>query len=58
MAEPTSESGVDAGPRPGLRKQPPPLPRWVKAFGIAFIILVLVFIALHLSGVVPMHMHG
>ena len=30
---------------------PPTVPRWVKAFGIIFIILVLVVIAAHLAGV-------
>ena len=29
---------------------PPPAPRWVKAFGVVIVILVLAFIVLHLTG--------
>jgi hypothetical protein len=29
---------------------PPPTPRWVKAFGLLIVILVLAFVVLHLTG--------
>ena len=32
---------------------PPGVPRWVKAFGIVFAVLVLVFVILHLTGNSP-----
>jgi hypothetical protein len=32
------------------RQSPPGMPRWVKVFGILFIFLILVVIALHLTG--------
>lgn len=32
------------------RSAPPPMPRWVKAFGAALLVLILVVIALHLTG--------
>jgi hypothetical protein len=35
--------------------QPPPLPRWVYAFGIAVIVLVVVFFVVHFAGLMPMH---
>lgn len=34
-------------PDPGA---PPPVPRWVKGFGFAFLVLVLLFVGLHLAG--------
>lgn len=38
---------------------PPHAPRWVKVFGVAFAVLVLLFIGLHLSGHgLGNHMHG
>jgi hypothetical protein len=42
-------------PDPG---SPPSTPRWVKVFGIIFIILVLVFAILHLTGNGLGHLHG
>jgi hypothetical protein len=36
-------------------KEPPSLPRWVTMFGIAFIVLVLLFLAVHFAGLMPMH---
>lgn len=32
------------------RGSAPSLPRWVKVFGIIFIVLILVFVILHLTG--------
>lgn len=32
------------------RGSPPSIPRWVKVFGIIFIVLVLVVVVLHLTG--------
>ena len=39
----------DTAVRP-TASRPPSTPRWVKVFGIIFIVLVLVFVALHLTG--------
>jgi hypothetical protein len=40
-------------------ESPPRAPRWVKAFGIALVVLLLVFVAMHLSGHAPMAgIHG
>jgi hypothetical protein len=39
-------------------ESPPSTPRWVKAFGIIAIVLVLAFVGLHLSGNAPAHMPG
>lgn len=48
MADVRPASGPgDAGPDP---EEDPGTPRWVKAFGIVAVILVLLFIALHLAG--------
>lgn len=37
---------------------PPATPRWVKMFGIIFVILVLLFVMLHLTGNSPGGLHG
>ena len=37
---------------------PPGAPRWVKLFGIAAVVLILVFAGLHLTGNAPTNMHG
>jgi hypothetical protein len=37
---------------------PPGTPRWVKAFGIILVVLLLAFGALHLTGYAPTHMPG
>jgi hypothetical protein len=34
---------------------PEPMPRWVKGFAIAAVILVIAFVVLHLTGIAP---HG
>jgi hypothetical protein len=39
-------------------ESPPGIPRWVKVFGIIFIILVLVFVILHLTGNGLGNLHG
>jgi hypothetical protein len=40
------------------RESPPSTPRWVKAFGIGAVVLVLLFAGLHLTGNAPTHMRG
>jgi hypothetical protein len=42
-------------PDPGA---PPSTPRWVKVFGVIFIVLVLVFVILHLTGNGLGSLHG
>lgn len=40
---------------------PPATPRWVKWFGVAAVVLFLVFAGMHLTGLAPMHdmpIHG
>ena len=37
---------------------PPGVPRWVKVFAIVFIVLVLVFVILHLTGNGLANLHG
>jgi hypothetical protein len=37
------------------RESPPRTPRWVKAFGIISLVLVLLFVGLHLTGNAPTH---
>lgn len=44
------------GETPHRTKEPPRTPRWVIVFGIVVIVLVLLFLVLHLTGMVPMHM--
>jgi hypothetical protein len=39
-------------------ESPPGTPRWVKAFGIILIVLLLAFAGLHLTGHAPTHMPG
>jgi hypothetical protein len=55
---PDSDSELDTGDHTGMgpdRESPPATPRWVKAFGIIAIVLVLLFVGLHVSGNAPMH---
>ena len=40
------------------REPPPGTPRWVKAFGIIAIVLILALAGLHLTGNAPTHMPG
>ena len=40
----------DSGSGAGDESSPPPAPRWVKAFGIVAIVLVLLFVIRHLAG--------
>ncbi len=40
------------------RESAPSTPRWVKAFGIIAIVLILAFAGLHLTGNAPTHMPG
>jgi hypothetical protein len=39
-------------------ESPPGTPRWVKAFGIILVVLLLAFAGLHLTGNAPTHMPG
>ncbi len=50
-------AGNPPGPPGPLRRrdQPPVRPRWVNVFGIVVIVLIVVFLALHFTGHVPMH---
>ena len=54
---PYPDAGVDTGPEPD-HDSPPGTPRWVKAFGIVAIVLLLLFAGLHLTGNAPTHMPG
>ena len=45
----------DSGP---AFESPPGTPRWVKAFGIVLVVLLLAFAGLHLTGNAPTHMPG
>lgn len=55
--KPHLASKTDVSPAVPARrgKQSPARPRWVTAFGIAVVVLIVLFVALHLSGIVPMH---
>jgi hypothetical protein len=53
-ALPYSNAADDIGTEPD-RDSPPSTPRWVKAFGIGAVVLVLLFAGLHLSGNMPTH---
>ena len=46
----------DGGVRPSAAR-PPSIPRWVKMFAIFAILIVVLFVVLHLSGLAPMG-HG
>ncbi len=39
------------------RRSPPSTPRWVKVFGVIFLVLVLLFVVLNLTGHSPMGSH-
>ncbi len=52
-----AEAGDDSGMERD-RESAPGAPRWVKAFGIIAIVLVLLFVGLHLTGNAPTHMPG
>lgn len=41
-----------------VRRSTPGTPRWVKVLGIAIIVLVLLFVTLHLTGITPMSHTG
>ncbi len=56
-ARPYPEGTDDTGPEPD-RESPPSTPRWVKAFGIGALVLLLLFAGLHLTGNAPTHMPG
>jgi len=57
--EPPSHTDTSYGAGVELdREAPPSTPRWVKAFGIGAVVLLLLFAGLHLSGNAPTHMPG
>jgi hypothetical protein len=56
-ARPYPDVAADAGLEPD-RESPPSTPRWVKAFGIGVVVLLLLFAGLHLTGNGPTHMPG
>ncbi len=55
MAGTPPDPKLQAGGRLGREKQPPATPRWVVAFGIAVVVLVLVLLIVHFTGLTPMH---
>ena len=54
-AEPTQDPEGDVEP---AQDSPPGTPRWVKAFGIILVVLLLAVAGLHLTGNAPTHMPG
>ncbi len=54
---PYPTAGGDRGMDPD-RESPPSTPRWVKAFGIIAVVLLLLLVGLHLTGNAPTHMPG
>ena len=50
--------GPAAEPIPTDEWRPTPAPRWVKAFGLTVLILVLLFVVLQLAGVGGQHGPG
>lgn len=50
MAASSTDSNSDTRVRPD-RGSPPSTPRWVKVFGIIVLVLVLLFVILHLTGI-------
>ena len=54
-AEPMLYPGGDVEP---AQDSPPGTPRWVKAFGIILVVLLLAVAGLHLTGNAPTHMPG
>jgi len=55
--EPTAASEVPVEAA-DAEESPPSTPRWVKALGIVLVVLLLAFVALHLTGNAPTHMSG
>ncbi len=53
--EPMPDPNGDLEP---AQDAPPGTPRWVKAFGIVLVVLLLVVAGLHLTGNAPAHMPG
>jgi hypothetical protein len=50
------QSGDDAASGSTMA-QPPGMPRWVRAFGIVAIVLALLFVIMHLTGIAPQGGH-
>jgi hypothetical protein len=53
--EPLTSATVGKAGAEADGESPPSAPRWVKAFGIIAIVLVLLFVGLHLTGNAPLH---
>jgi hypothetical protein len=56
-ADDGSSSAVARRPGRPDRSTPPPVPGWVKAFGLAAVGVIVLVIIVHLSGVMPMGGH-
>ena len=54
-AEPRQDPEGDVEPAPDA---PPGTPRWVKAFGIILVVVLLAVAGLHLTGNAPTHLPG
>jgi hypothetical protein len=58
-ADPAAAAGRDPDAHSRIDPEhdtPPATPRWVKAFGIVLVVLLLAFAALHRTGNAPTHM--
>ncbi len=53
--DPHAQIDANSPPRTGRARKPPARPRWVNAFGIALVVLIVLFIVLHLAGIAPIH---
>ena len=53
--DPHAPTDANSAPRTGRARKPPPRPRWVNAFVIALVVVIVLFMVLHLAGVAPMH---
>jgi hypothetical protein len=58
MTEPLDRQQSDEKYTQSEDDSPPGTPRWVKAFGIILVVVLLAFVGLHLTGNAPTHMPG
>jgi len=58
LADPPPDPDTDDGGAGHNRRPAPGTPRWVTVVGIAVLVLVLLFVILHVTGLVGPHMHG
>ena len=54
--EPPPDTNLQARTTVRRGNEPPRTPRWVRVFGIVAVVLLLAFVVLHLTGLVPMHL--